>query len=351
MIARGWLLVIALALLAAPAVAVTPSVAHYTPQAGDHFGYYETWYLNQGTGNYSGYSEFSYINGTVSVTAVAANGTEAASYSNTDTWGNVTGAYYAWTSSGTFTFSATTYHYVQGTDNQTGYVNPYVWFYIDNTATVGATVNLLNTACEVIGTNVAYPTALSSTGYAATIETIGNGTFQRNDIYGAFDATYTWTSYFDPSTGYVVGYLYVEHDVNGANGFTITDTVRTTSTSYPLTATSGPASGGSGSSGLSPTEWIAIIAVVVIVIVVVIAVIAARSRRSRLPRHSAGGAVSFGPAPPPMGAPPPVHLTPSGQPAVQQIVIRETVKVPCRYCGTLMDSTATVCPSCGAPRT
>jgi RNA polymerase subunit RPABC4/transcription elongation factor Spt4 len=27
------------------------------------------------------------------------------------------------------------------------------------------------------------------------------------------------------------------------------------------------------------------------------------------------------------------------------------VKVPCRYCGTLMDSTATVCPKCGAPRT
>ncbi|HEV8049715.1 MAG TPA: zinc ribbon domain-containing protein [Thermoplasmata archaeon] len=27
------------------------------------------------------------------------------------------------------------------------------------------------------------------------------------------------------------------------------------------------------------------------------------------------------------------------------------MKVPCRYCGTLMDSTATVCPKCGAPRT
>ncbi len=54
----------------------------------------------------------------------------------------------------------------------------------------------------------------------------------------------------------------------------------------------------------------------------------------------------------PSAYPPPasVNLIPGGQPAVQQIVIKETVKVPCRYCGTLMDSTATVCPQCGAPR-
>jgi rubrerythrin len=43
-------------------------------------------------------------------------------------------------------------------------------------------------------------------------------------------------------------------------------------------------------------------------------------------------------------------LTPSGQPAVQQIIIKETVKVNCRYCGSLIDSTAETCPFCGATR-
>jgi rubrerythrin len=30
--------------------------------------------------------------------------------------------------------------------------------------------------------------------------------------------------------------------------------------------------------------------------------------------------------------------------------IREVVKVPCKYCGTLVDVTSPKCPSCGAPQ-
>ncbi len=55
--------------------------------------------------------------------------------------------------------------------------------------------------------------------------------------------------------------------------------------------------------------------------------------------------------PPPPGPPPEnIDLTPK-QPPVQQIVIKEVVKVKCRYCGALIDSTAETCPICGAPRT
>jgi len=84
---------------------------------------------------------------------------------------------------------------------------------------------------------------------------------------------------------------------------------------------------------------------------VIIALLVARSRRRHpLPQHSGTGQVAY--TPPPMGPPPPgIHLTPSGQPAVQQIVIKETVKVNCRYCGNLIDSTAEKCPFCGAART
>ena len=326
---------------------------HYVPQAGDQFHYYETTFLGSGTGNYTGYTESTFVNGTVRVTAVAPNGTESAAYSNTDTWSNDTGAGYSWASSGTFTFSAATFHYIQGTDNQTGYSNPFVWFYMNNSLASGSSFYLLNTQCFVESTNYAYHVGTPLDEYVSTIYAEGSGSYQRNDVYGQFTAAYTWESYFDPSTGYVVGYLYTEHDSDpSGDGFTITDSLYVTSTSYALTPTSAPAS--SSSSGLSDTLLLALVlVVVVVVIIIVVAVVLARSRRAKLPRHSATGNIGFGPPPMPpvMGAPPPVRLTPSGQPAVQQVVIRETVKVPCRYCGTLIDSTATVCPVCGAPRT
>ena len=31
------------------------------------------------------------------------------------------------------------------------------------------------------------------------------------------------------------------------------------------------------------------------------------------------------------------------------VVVRQVVKIRCRYCGNLMDETAAVCPACGAP--
>lgn len=36
-------------------------------------------------------------------------------------------------------------------------------------------------------------------------------------------------------------------------------------------------------------------------------------------------------------------------PALEREIIREVVKVPCRYCGTLVDITKSHCPSCSAP--
>jgi hypothetical protein len=34
----------------------------------------------------------------------------------------------------------------------------------------------------------------------------------------------------------------------------------------------------------------------------------------------------------------------------QQVIVKEVVMVPCEYCGGLMPTTATQCPSCRAPR-
>lgn len=43
---------------------------------------------------------------------------------------------------------------------------------------------------------------------------------------------------------------------------------------------------------------------------------------------------------------------PSAAPVIKEReVIREVVMIPCKYCGTLMPQTETVCPNCGARRT
>ncbi len=348
-----WLL-IPVVLLAAPAVAVAPAAAHYVPQSGDHFQYFEEWALTGETGaDYTGYAENEYVTGTIGVTSVAANGTVAAYYSSTDRWENNTGSEYAWTSSGTFTFSASTFHYLEGTDNQTGYTNPFVWFYMNDSLSVGSSFYVLNTGMNVVSTDFAYDLAPGGQ-YVRTIFTEGNGSYERDDVYGIFSATYNWQSYFDPSTGYIVGYLYTEQDTNQSNGesFSVSDLLYVTSTSYPLTPASAP-SGGSSPSGFPTALVLVLVVVIVVIVIVVVIALALRSRARRLPAHSPTGSVGFGPppVPPAVGAPPPVHLTPSGQPAIQQVVLRETVKVPCQYCGTLIDSTATVCPVCGAPRT
>ena len=87
-------------------------------------------------------------------------------------------------------------------------------------------------------------------------------------------------------------------------------------------------------------------AVVVVLLGAIAYAVSRRERRPKLPEHSSGGG-------PPAegyyrGPPPSVDLTPAQAP-VQQIVIREVAKVRCKYCGDLIDTTAQVCPRCGAP--
>ena len=351
-------LVLALVALAVPlsSLGPAPNASHYLPQPGDAFSYAETIVLDGGQGNYSGYTEHTFVNGSISVAAVSLNGSVATHYASTGFWFNNQGQSQPSSESGYFGFSENSFLYLNGTDNQTGYVHPYVWFYIDNTDVVGADFYLLNTPMTVIAVAAPYPMASSPTGYVATIEAEGNGSYQRNDVYGVFTATYTWIAYFDPSTGYIVGYVYTEHDSDSAgDAFTWTDSLSDTHTTFPLTAANAPPSPApAASSPFSETVVIVIVVIVVVLVAAIVLALRARSRRgagmaaATVPRHSGPSAPIV---PPTYGAPPAVNLVPGGQPAIKQIVIKETVKVPCAYCGTLMDSTATVCPKCGAPRT
>lgn len=275
---------------------------------------------------------------------VSEDGIVSANYSYTWTWNNSTGTTETGSSSGNFTFSSINFLYVNGTDDQTGYVNPTVWFCMDNSIPKGGSFYLLNTEMTIISENYTYNLP-SQNRNVNTILAQGTSNYLRNDEYGQFTATYTWNVCFDPSTGYIVGYGYVEHDTNSSgSGFTYTDNLFVVSTSYPLTTSAANNPGGENSGSTQYLGYIAGIAIVIIVVLILIYAFSRRSRRT-LPKHP------FQQQPPPPGPPPPgINLTPK-QPPVQQIVIKEVVKVKCRYCGALIDSTAQVCPICGAPRT
>ncbi|HUI38155.1 MAG TPA: hypothetical protein VLY85_00830 [Thermoplasmata archaeon] len=340
-------LALALALLAAPLSGSAGS--HYLPKAGDAFSYQETIALTDGVGNYTGYTETTAITGSESVTAVAPNGTASATYQYRADWSDNSGDTNQSSSSGPYTFSAQTFRYVQGTDDQTGYSHPFVWFYMNNSLPLGGTFYLLDSELSVVSDNTSYLLGTSPGRYVATIFSEGNGSFERNDEYGVFTATYNWRAYFDPATGFIVGYLYTEHDSDGAgDGFTWTDTLFVTNTSYALTPGAAPPPG-SASGPIGTALLVGLVVLVVVVIAVVAVVVALARRRSRLPAHSPTGAASY--RPPTGMAPPPIRLGAPDQPAVQQIVLRDTVKVNCRFCGTLIDSTLDRCPNCGAPRT
>ncbi|HZY93010.1 MAG TPA: zinc ribbon domain-containing protein [Thermoplasmata archaeon] len=325
----------------------------YLPKSGDGFSYQETITLSNGVGNYTGYTENSFYNGSIRVTSILPNATDSAVYQSSGTYRNNAGQSYPWSESGSFSFSARTFHYVQGTDNQTGYVNPYVWFYINSTAGQGSAVWLLNTQMNVVSIDSPFALGLSSTGYAASVLAEGNGSYQRHDVYGVFTAAYQWKANYDPSTGFVLGYVYSETDSDGAgDGFTMTDILTDSQTSFTVTPTAAPPSTGGGNA-LATYVGLGVV-ILILVVIVVVAVLVLRRRSSRatslggtLPRHPVG------PVPPPPAVPwtpPPLDLIPHDQPT-PQVVLRETVRVPCRFCGTLIDSTATVCPKCGAPRT
>jgi len=341
------------------ALFMVPLAVAYVPHVGDHFSYYETTSLGSGTGDYAGYTEQATYNGLETINGINSDGTVSVHYGYSYTWSNSTGTVETGSPSGDFAFSPNTFLYINGTDDQTGYVNPTVWFVMDNSLPLGSTFTLLNTEMTVMSTNYSYYLP-SQNENVIVIFAQGQSSYERNDVYGQFSASYTWQAYFDPSTGYIVGYSYDEHNTdNSGTGFTYTENLYVNSTSYPLTvATSNPTggnptplvsnfTGGTTHTSILYFGFIAGIALAIVVILIIVILVFALSRRTgkTLPQHP------YQQQPPPPGPPPEnFDLTPN-QPPVQQIVIKEVVKVKCRYCGALIDSTAETCPICGAPRT
>lgn len=342
------------AIFAISIIAAIPTVhttTAFSPKMDDFFNYDEVVTVNNGTGGYLGYADQTVYNGTEVVTGVNGDIVSMTYTSNYNYSSNQFTNTTSGTQSGPFAINSSSLLYLNGTDGQTGYTNPNVWFAMDNTLPVGSSFYLLDSLFTVTSTNASYyvPTMNET---VETIAAVGTGSYQRNDSYGLFSASYIWNAYFDPASGYIVGYNYVEQDTNPNSTFTETDNLYISSSSYPLTVTSAPAttsvplvttsfssSSAAGVAGISYTDVI----IGVVILGLLIALIAfALSRRGRrppdIPRH------------PYSSAPPSIDLTPKSQPPVQQVVIKEVAMIPCAYCGALMESTAKVCPRCGAPR-
>ena len=317
--------------------------ARYIPHQGDYFQYSDVINLNNATGTFYGYSEHETVNGVENMNTVYSNGTVASHYNYTWNWSNSSGSTQSGNPAGNFSWSSSTFQYVKGNDSQTGYVKPlYVWFYMNNATQGGGTFRLLDTLMTVTSANYSY--GLSNHGNVWTIRSTGTGGYQRN-YGGTFNAAYRYTTYSDPSTGYIVGYDYIEQDTSGVASFTWSETLYVTSTSYPLS--NAPPTTNSGFSQFLGIILAVVLFILVIVIIAIIAYAVSRRRRS-LPKHPPTPQYYQPPAP---AAPPPqINLEPR-QPPVQQIVVKEVVKVKCRYCGALIDSTVQSCPFCGAPRT
>jgi hypothetical protein len=325
-------------------------VSAFTPQAGDSFNYSETIIVNNGQGSYTGYTDQTQAVGMEKMDSLSGNNV-LASYSYSSNFSNNQGQSFTNSSSGNYVWSSSSDTYVNGTDNQVGYSKPiYVWFAMNTSLPVGGTFFTLNTQFTVLSKNVSFQLPTEGNNWVQAIQAQATGQHQRDDSYGTFTAAYTWNEYFDPATGYIVGYSYVEQD-NGqfqgqAGSFTYTDTLYVTSTSYALA----PASPGNTNTtpGLNGLDQYLPVVLLIVVVIIAIAVYVAATRRRRkatLPPHSYGA--SPPPSPPSTPWESKIDL---GSTPPQQVVIRDVAKVNCRYCGTLIPTTVDKCPYCGGPR-
>ena len=332
------------------------SVSAYAPQKGDYFNCSETITVNNGQGSYTGYTDKTQVTGTEQMNSVSGSNVSAF-YTYNAQYSNNQGSSTSNSSSGNFTWSSSSFTYLNGTDDQVGYSKPtYVWFVMNPSVLLGGTFYVLNTQFTVLSKNYSLQLPTEGNKYVQTIQAQGTGEHQRNDEYGVFNASYTWYAYFDPLTGYIIGYNYLEQD-NGqyqghAGSFTYTDDLYVTATSYPLTPANTQPSGNSSttstvenvSANLAGLSTYLVVAVVIIIALGVYAATRKRGKADSLPKHS-----PYVPPPAPSSEPWESKIDLGSKPP-EQVVIRDVAKVKCKYCGTLIPTTAETCPYCGGSR-
>lgn len=325
-------------------------VAHVQtePQKGAFFNYDEYIQVNDGKGNYSGYYCNAWVNGTESVTQLLQEQRVSMDYNYSCAVRSSDYNYFNnQMARGNFTFSSKNCSYTYGTDNETGYVNPHVWFYTNVSIPVNGEKEVLNTEMKVVSTDYTYSPG-GTNGDITTIYLQGNGTYVRNDSFGIFNATYTWNAYYDKSSGFIVAYNYKEIDSNGhGDGFTCTNTLYVKDSSYGVSIS--PITVNNQKSAPFPYLELALVLVFILAVIVIIALAVNKGNKNKIKKHSTSGGNLRMTENNEDKNKTDIHLNPESK-ETEQVVIKEVVKVKCQYCGALIDSTAEKCPYCGAPR-
>jgi len=186
-----------------------PAAAPFPSDPGDWFEYDFNTYTDQGEGDYSGYwdemkSHSRYEIMEVDGDNVTVHRTGSWSFRASD------GASDGATFDSVFYFNLTSRLYNGPYDVDGVYVDPIIWFWVSPPLANGQIAPILDDTFTVRAADDTIWFGLVPKS-AARLES--TGTYERDDAYGRFTATYTDRYWFDRETGFIVGELYEERDV------------------------------------------------------------------------------------------------------------------------------------------
>ncbi len=209
---------------------ITVVVAAATPHQNDFFEYDYNVIVDEGVGWYAGYAETMHSHSRYDIVSVdgdliTVHRTGSWSFTATDGSNN-------WhLIDSQFTFDSSTRKYVGANDLDFATIDPTVWFWVKTPLVVGDNVQVLDEMLAV--TNVDSTTWLGLVPHKG-VALENSGSYNRNDVYGQFYATFTDVYHFDKESGIILSERYMEQDVNGADGFRYREEITFTASSYSI---------------------------------------------------------------------------------------------------------------------
>jgi RimJ/RimL family protein N-acetyltransferase len=205
-------------------------VAASPPRADDFFEYEYNTFVDEGAGDYTGYTDSMHSQARYSVGSVVGD-TVTLHGVGTWTFEGSDGTSQSGSTDVTPVFSLSTRQYLSGIDINSTILNPSVWFWIPSSVSVGKTIPV---ADEVLTVTSIAATVWLGAMPRSTVLLEGSGSYTRNDAYGVFAATYHDQYYFDRESGFIVSEQYTEQDTSFSASFRFRGEVYVRASSYPI---------------------------------------------------------------------------------------------------------------------
>lgn len=213
-----------------PILVLAPVADARDPAVGDAFEFDHRIFLDNGEGDYAGYSETTESHYRYEVASVASD-LVTVRVVGSWRWSASDGTSDSGSDDFTFTFDRATRKYVMGDDLGGAFADPSIWFWIPVPLARGQSVDLLVDWLGVV--------ELDSTVWVGLVPKKGlmletSGTYTRADVYGFFDVTYHDRYWFDRDSGFIIAELYEEFDRGATASFRWREEIFVTSSSYPV---------------------------------------------------------------------------------------------------------------------